>query len=155
MIFLPKLERILLTFWVGGLWVIGYVAAPTLFAMLDDRHLAGELAGRLFQIIHIIGLFCAALLWISLLAQRRRRALHEWRCWLLIVMAILMAVGLFVLQPMIADLKVQGEMIEGSALARQFGRLHGLASILYLLTSLSGLVLVAQGFRKSTNSISS
>ena len=60
-------ERILLTLWVGGLWAIGYIAAPTLFAMLDDRKLAGALAGQMFHIISYIGLVCGTLLFISLL----------------------------------------------------------------------------------------
>ena len=39
------LERILITFWVGAIWVVGYVVAPTLFAMLE-RSVAGDVAGR-------------------------------------------------------------------------------------------------------------
>ncbi|MCK5382667.1 MAG: DUF4149 domain-containing protein, partial [Gammaproteobacteria bacterium] len=34
---IPSLERILLTLWVGSLWVVGFVVAPVLFAELDDR----------------------------------------------------------------------------------------------------------------------
>ena len=41
-------DRILLTLWVGSLWAIGYIAAPTLFATLEDRALAGTLAGAMF-----------------------------------------------------------------------------------------------------------
>ena len=42
---IPSLERILLTLWVGSLWVVGFVVAPVLFAELDDRALAGSTAG--------------------------------------------------------------------------------------------------------------
>ena len=38
-------ERFLLTLWVGGLWIIGYLVTPVLFKTLDNRQLAGELAG--------------------------------------------------------------------------------------------------------------
>ena len=38
----------LLVLWIGGMWAIGYVAAPVLFANLGDKQLAGMLAGRLF-----------------------------------------------------------------------------------------------------------
>jgi hypothetical protein len=37
-----------LTLWVGGFWAIGYLAAPMLFYNLDDRMLAGMLAGKMF-----------------------------------------------------------------------------------------------------------
>ena len=45
-----------LTLWVGGLWAIGYLVAPTLFATLADRQLAAMLAGKLFILIGWVGL---------------------------------------------------------------------------------------------------
>ena len=42
MTYLAFAQRILLTAWVGGLWAIGYIAAPTLFATLDDRAMADK-----------------------------------------------------------------------------------------------------------------
>ena len=58
-------ERILLTLWVGGMWIVGPVVTPTLFKMLDDRVLAGTVAGQLFTIMSFIGLFCGAMLLLS------------------------------------------------------------------------------------------
>lgn len=133
-------ERILLTLWVGGLWAIGYIAAPTLFANLNDRQLAGALAGQMFHIISYIGLVCGVLLLASVL----KRAGLQWRAWVLIIMLVLVATGEFVLQPMMESLKLQG-LIEGSEAKKQFGMLHGVASIIYLMESLLGLVLVATG----------
>ena len=52
-----------LTLWVGGLWTMGYLVAPTLFRSLSsDRPLAGRLAGQLFELIGWVGLGCAAYL---------------------------------------------------------------------------------------------
>ena len=133
-------ERILLTLWVGGLWAIGYVAAPTLFAILDDRQLAGALAGQMFHIISYIGLASGILLLASVL----KRTGLEWRAWVLIIMLVLVATGEFVLQPMMESLKLQG-LIEGSEAKKQFGMLHGVASVIYLVESLLGLALVAGG----------
>jgi hypothetical protein len=137
-------ERILLTAWVGGLWAIGYLAAPVLFKILDDRRLAGELAGQMFKIIAIVGLICGSVLLISALIRNGARWLRSWRGVALIVMLALVAIGLFVLQPMIQDVKALG-LIEGSTQMRRFGMLHGISSLLYLLTSVCGLVLVASG----------
>ncbi|WP_455222551.1 DUF4149 domain-containing protein [Kaarinaea lacus] len=133
-------ERILLTLWVGGLWAIGYIAAPTLFALLDERQLAGALAGQMFHIISYIGLVCGLLLLVSVL----KRAGLQWRVWVLIFMLVLVTTGEFVLQPMMESLKLQG-LVEGSAAKKQFGILHGVASIIYLVESLLGLALVAAG----------
>jgi len=38
------------------MWSIGYIVAPTLFGMLGDRTLAGNVAGRLFSIVGWIGI---------------------------------------------------------------------------------------------------
>ncbi|PKM46167.1 MAG: DUF4149 domain-containing protein [Gammaproteobacteria bacterium HGW-Gammaproteobacteria-1] len=139
-------ERLLLTLWVGALWAIGYLAVPILFAMLDDRMLAGQLAGRMFTLVSFLGLFCGGLLLLGTLFRLGKGALRNGRAWLLLVMLLLVAVGEFGLQPLMAQLKVQG-LIEGSAQAVQFARLHGIASVLYLINSLCGLLLVAAGER--------
>lgn len=138
------LQRIALTAWVGGLWAIGYLAAPVLFKVLDDRRLAGELAGNMFKLIAIVGLVCGAILLVTTIARHGGAWLRTWRAWVLLMMIVLVAVGMFVLQPMIQDVKAQG-LVDGSDAKRLFGMLHGVSSILYLVTSLGGLVLVVAG----------
>lgn len=131
-------ERLLLTLWVGALWSIGYLAVPTLFASLDDRVLAGMLAGRMFSVLSYLGLVCGVLL---LAGHWWRQRCLGWRGALLCVMLVLVAVGEFWLQPLMAQLKAQG-IVVGSATAAEFARLHGVASILYLFNSVLGLALV-------------
>ncbi len=144
--FLEGIERVTLTAWVGGLWATGYLAAPVLFKVLDDRRLAGELAGHMFKIIAVVGLVCGAILLGLAIAQSGARWLRSWRGVTLLVMIVLVAVGLLVLQPMIQDVKAQG-LMEGSDAARRFGMLHGVSSLLYLVTSVCGLALVGAGLR--------
>ncbi len=142
--FFQATEQVILTAWVGGLWAIGYLAAPVLFKVLDDRRMAGELAGQMFKIIAIVGLVCGVVLLIAALQRHGAKWLRAWRVWTLVVMLVLVAIGLFVLQPMIQDVKALG-LVEGSEQARRFGMLHGMSSLLYLLTSVGGLALVACG----------
>ena len=130
-------ERILLTLWVGSLWVAGFLVAPTLFAVLDDRALAGTVAGSLFTKVSYIGLLCGGVL---LLLNRILKRGMRWRLWVLLTMLVLVVAGQFVLTPMIAELRVQG--LTDTA---RFGQLHGLAGSLYLVTSILGLALVAAG----------
>ena len=137
-------ERVLLTAWVGGLWSIGYIAAPTLFAVLDDRKLAGQLAGEMFHIINWLGITCGILLSLIVLKRYSRC----WQLWVLLLMLLLVINNEFLLQPMMAELKAQG-LIEGSEAKSRFGMLHGISSSAYLLTSILGLVLVGLGFQKS------
>ena len=44
---------IAITLWVGGLWAIGYIAAPVLFSSLGDRQLAVNERGQWVFVIRI------------------------------------------------------------------------------------------------------
>jgi hypothetical protein len=129
-------ERVLLTLWVGGLWAIGYMVAPALFATLEDRALAGNLAGLMFEIIAWTGMACAPVLLIINQIRYPQRRLN-WRMLVLLAMLLLVMLGQFVLAPMMADLRAAGQ-----AGAAAFARLHGIASLVYLANSVLGLVLV-------------
>jgi MFS family permease len=133
-------ERILLTLWVGGLWAIGYITTPTLFSMIDDKAIAGNIAGQMFHIMSYIGLVCGSLLLVSVFQRNR----FQWRAWLIVVMLALVASSEFILQPMMEALKLQG-LVEGSPTKKQFGILHGTASTIYLVVSICGLSLVMFG----------
>lgn len=139
-------ERSILTLWVGGLWVAGYVVAPSLFTSLDDRLLAGQLAGQVFRLMSYIGLLAGSVLLASLLLRVGSAWLREWRFWVLVTMLALVSIGAFVIQPMMVELKAGG-IIPGSEQAAAFGRMHGISSILFMVTSLLGLSLVAVGLR--------
>lgn len=139
-------ERLLLTLWVGSLWAIGYLAAPTLFAVLDDRALAGTLAGHMFRAVSIITIVACIALLLLMTVRDGWRALRGWRALVLGSAAAITAVSLFVLQPAIHELRAQG-FAPGTEQAAQFGKMHGLSSALYLIVSVLGLSLVAAGPR--------
>lgn len=141
---LPALERILLTAWVGSLWVTGFMVAPVLFVSLDDRALAGTLAGALFGLTAWLGLVCGLLL---LFIERARGCPAGWRTGVLLAMLVLVAAGQFGLAPVIAGLREAG-LVD----TPRFGQLHGLASLLFLVNALAGLVLVAAGPAQSAAS---
>ena len=115
----------------------GFLVAPTLFALLDDRALAGTIAGNLFTRVSYIGFLCGS--GLLLLNQLLKRGVG-WRLWVMITMLVLVVMIQFGLAPMLAELRIQG--LSGSV---RFGQLHGLAGGLYLLTSILGMVLVAAG----------
>ncbi len=144
--FLSAGENILLTLWVGGLWITGYLVVPALFATLDDRMLAGDLAGSVFSLMSWVGLACGGLLLLGVLLRERGRSPRAWRLWVLATMLAIVAIGLFVLQPQMQALKAQG-IGPGSVQAVEFGRLHGVSSVLFLINSILGLLLVGAGMR--------
>lgn len=133
-----------ITLWVGGLWAIGYLAAPVLFASLGDRQLAGQVAGKLFALVGWIGLGCAVYLLVFLVARAGGRVVRQGLFWLVLVMALLTAASQFGIQPLMAQLKADAlprEVME-SVLRDRFAAWHGISSILYLVQSLLGLWLV-------------
>lgn len=133
-------EKILLTIWVGGMWAIGYIVAPVLFKMLD-KPVAGIVAGQLFTIVSYVGLFSAVILIVNILMQHGFN-FRFWQLWTLIGMLCVIAIGQFIIQPMMVELKMMGLIAENKI---QFGRLHGMASVLFLINSLAGLALVIAG----------
>lgn len=138
------LYRVVVTLWVGGLWAIGYLAAPVLFAGLGDRQLAGVVAGKLFALVAAIGLGAAGYLLLFLLVRWRGQFFRRAVFWLVLVMAAMAAAQLFGIQPLMAQLKADAlprEVME-SVLRDRFAAWHGIASILYLVQSLLGLWVV-------------
>ena len=133
-----------ITLWVGGLWAIGYMAAPVLFASLGDRQLAGMVAGKLFALISWVGLGSAAWLLIFLGARWRGQVVKRAVFWLVVLMALMTSASQFGIQPLMAQLKLDAmprEVME-SVLRDRFAAWHGISSILYLVQSLLGLWLV-------------
>jgi hypothetical protein len=139
---LAAFERVLLTLWVGGLWVSGFIVAPMLFAGLESRALAGTLAGSLFSIMSYIGVVCGTLL-LAFAWQRRKHQAVRWPLWVIMMMLVLVILGEFVLAPMITQLRGAG-LVD----TPRFGQLHGLAAVLFMINCVLGLVLVAAAGRR-------
>lgn len=144
----PSLQQLLLlvaTLWVGSLWTIGYVVAPTLFATLAERSMAGTIAGALFRVEAWLSLACALIMLVLILAKRD--AVGRQRTTLLrviIAMATCTLIGVFGLQPMMAALREAGGANGGmTADARTyFGVLHGVAAAVFFAQSMLGIGLM-------------
>lgn len=141
-----RARLLIATLWAGSLWTVGYLVAPTLFATLSDRVLAGTIAGRLFRIEAWLSVVCAlALILLARLTQpgedvRARRQLLV----LAIGMLACTLVGFFGVQPFMANLREAagpGGVMDSDAKAT-FAILHGVSSVLYLIQSLLGVALV-------------
>jgi hypothetical protein len=131
---LPRLTAVLLTLWAGSLWTICGLVAPTLFALLPDRHSAGELAAAFFRIEAIAGcVLGGALVAIGItrggpLARRRIRG------WLAFTAGAPL-VSEVVVGPLMDSARQAGDM-------SRFGMLHGVAALLFFGACAGALVLV-------------
>ena len=142
--FWDGLAGTLLVLWIGGMWAIGYLAAPVLFAALDDKQLAGNLAGRLFDWMAWIGIAAAAYLLVYRIARDGGVALKPLFFWIVALMLALILAAQFGVQPILQGLKDQAmpQAVMQSVFADRFRHWHGVSSILYLIQSALGLVLV-------------
>lgn len=142
--FWDGLAGVLLVLWIGGLWAIGYVAAPALFASLDDKQLAGNLAGRLFELGAWIGIVAAVYLLVYRIARDGGAALKTLFFWVVALMLALTAASHFGIAPLLQSLKDQAmpQAVMQSVFADRFARWHGVSSIVYLIQSALALLLV-------------
>jgi hypothetical protein len=142
--FTDGFHALAVTAWVGALWAIGLLAAPTLFAALPDRDIAGLVAGRMFLYVAVLGFVCGAYLLLFRLVRFGGDAFRQGLFWVVLAMVLLSAVGEFAVQPMLAALKDQAlpRQVMESVFRDRFAVWHGLASLVYLIQCGLGLVLV-------------
>ena len=142
---LSRLRILVATLWAGSLWTIGFVVAPTLFATLSDRVLAGNIAGSLFRVEAWLSIACAVLLLALLqwapgaLEPKRRRLLGA----LVLSMLVCALVSHFGITPLMSELKAQAPSgIMDDALRSRFGMLHGVSTLVFAVQSLLAGVLI-------------
>ena len=133
-----------LTLWIGGLWAIGYIVAPTLFYSVADRTLAGMLAGKLFTLIAYVGIGCAVYLLLFRLVRFGAASFKHGIFWIVLCLLLLTLAGEFGVQPILAGLKDQAlpKGVMESVFRGRFAAWHGVASVLYLIESVLGILLV-------------
>ena len=140
------LQSIAITLWVGALWTIGLIVAPTLFHTLTDRSQAGVLAGHFFTVVAYIGLGCGAYLLLFRMARFGAHVFRQLFFWVVLLTVALAAAGQFGLQPILAGLKQQALPAEvmDSIFRNRFAAWHGVSSVLYLIECVLGLIMVLQ-----------
>ena len=146
---LERLYALLLALWVGAQCTVGYLVAPALFALLPDRMQAGTIVGYLFERLGWSGLVALLVLLVirSVLDRGASAPPPRWVRIALVAMLALTATGHLLVRPWIVSVRAQIHAAGGfercdPALVAQFGRLHGLSSVLYLLGSLLGIALL-------------
>ncbi|MCW8844627.1 MAG: DUF4149 domain-containing protein [Gammaproteobacteria bacterium] len=134
------LKRLVLTVWLGMIWSVGYLAAPILFETLDDRALAGLVAGKLFTTVAWVSLVAGPIMAFLIMAtgERSRRRSLKLICVLLVMLSMVSVHWIFT--PM-----MEGARLPDGTPGESFLMIHGASSVVYLLGSLIGLVLLWPG----------
>ena len=158
MVLLRVASLMALAIWVGGLAVLGFVAAPAIFGALTAQDATGgrAAAGAVFGAVlgrfqywtWIIGAVLIVLLVLRALIGPRPRRL-SWRVGLVVAMLGLSLATAFVFSPRIDAIR-QATAASGSIAAlpdtdprkAEFGRLHAFSNVAMLLTLLLGAGLI-------------
>jgi tellurite resistance protein TehA-like permease len=145
-----------LSLWIGGLGILGGIAAPVMFATLQEqdpvggRETAGVVFGVIFQHFQSVSWICGGAL-LALFGVRaalgpRPRRLAV-RVWILVAMLGVSIATSVWLVPRIDRIRNSAPGIIASLPADdprriEFGRLHGLSNGLMLVTLAGGLLLL-------------
>jgi hypothetical protein len=149
MIFLRFVHLFAFIFWYGTLLYFTFIQAPVLFKTLP-RQLFGEVQSHLFPPYYLISYICGAVLVATyhLLHPLKDYAAQD--CVKITALCLMLlfslAQGLWI-GPKVAQLRVERLAAEEAkapaqveALSKQFGKAHGISSLLNLVVILSGTV---------------
>ena len=141
--------------WIGGLAVLGGVAAPAVFAVLQlhdpvaGRTLAGEVFGnvlwRFQHVLWITGGLQLVLLGVrAAIGPRPRR--FQWQMGLMVAMLAATSYSALVVSPRIDAIRTStsttiAALPDDSPVKREFGRLHGVSNGLLALAFAGALAM--------------
>lgn len=145
-----------LTLWVGGLLVLGLIAAPSIFdvtaarGIADGRVVAGAIFGEALRRFHLLSYGCGLFLFATLIARTvlgPRPVKLAVRLGILIVMLAAAGYSGMVVTSEIdalrSDIGVAPSSLPDDDPRRvAFGRLHALSTALQFIPALGGLVLM-------------
>jgi hypothetical protein len=143
-----------LTLWVGGLLVLGGIAAPSIFdvaaQLAGDRGLAGAIFGETLRRFHLVTYLCGLVLLGTLLMRGvlgPRPVMFALRLGVAFLMLVASAYSGVIVSGQIsrAQAAIGGapsSLPDGDPRRAAFGRLHALSTGLQLVPVLGGLFLI-------------
>jgi hypothetical protein len=122
---------LVLSAWAGSLWTVCGVVAPSLFNVLPDRHLAGQVAGYFFRLESWLGVALGSIAWLLM-----KRIAKTTRTDYVLLLATIIA-------PLISEVGLRPMMDTARAAAdmSRFGILHGVSALLFAIACVTALSL--------------
>lgn len=156
MVLLRYLYILALVLWLGGTVVAGGVVAPSIFGVLETwnpaegRMLAGQVFGEVLQRLYWLAYAMGGVMFVTLTLHRllgARPLKYGIRTSILAAMLALTLYADYQIGPQIRTIqaRVSGPVSmlpAGDPIRAEFGRLHGLSTILMSLTVVGGLALL-------------
>jgi hypothetical protein len=144
-------------FWYGTLLYFTFVQAPLLFKTLP-RQLFGEVQSHLFPAYYWISYICGALLVVTFHLLHPLKNYVPQDCVKITALCLMLLFSLgqgLWAGPKVAQLRVERQAAEDAkdsaraeSLTREFGKAHGISSLLNLVVIVSGTVYLVYWFRE-------
>ena len=134
-------RRLLLALWAGLLVSVGALLAPTLFAILANRIVAGRIAAELFRRTTLLSIVLALLIIALGWAEAPVRGVG--RRLLPLAPAALLALSEFGVRPFLEAAR----QADGPA-STAFVAWHGVSAVIFLLAMLSAIGLLVEELRR-------
>lgn len=158
--FLANFRALLIGLWLGAACFFSFAVAPSAFAVLENRELAGSIVSRTLMIVNLSGLAISLLLLLSSFIRRPNLApIWVWtERVLLVLLALACAVGQFVIALWMSFVRQQAgkpleELAPDDALRIQFNNLHQYSVWLLMGAMIAALVLFFLIGRKSDKNV--
>ena len=141
---LPAARVLVAALWAGALWVLGYIAAPAVFAAVPST-VAGDVVAQLLKRLGWVSIACAVLMfvlvrWSQDLDAGRKRFLN-----LLVLAMLACALVMWAgLQPAMAQMRELAGPggVRTSPYWTQFAVMHGVSQLFHVIESVLAAVLV-------------
>lgn len=134
----PRLIAVVLTFWAGSLWTVCVLVAPSLFTVIPERQLAGQLAARLFHAEAVFGAVAGVLLlgaWAARQLPPASPSRPRILAWLIVVTAVAPLISALGLGPLLDAARAAEDEV-------RFRILHGSMMLLFAIACASALAMV-------------
>ena len=159
--FFANLRAFLVALWLGAAIFFSFAVAPSVFAVLDSREMAGSVVNRTLAIINYSGLIISLILLASSFISRQN--IGRIRFWveqvLTLILTIACGIGQFVIGAKLHDIREQiGRPIDEVAiddpLRVAFNNLHEYSVMVLSMAMISAIIiffLLAQRANKTEN----
>ncbi len=145
---LKYINLLMLITWLGGIIFFSFIGAPAIFNTLS-RDLAGQVVGAIFPKYWILGYAGSLILFCTffLIARDHMTVMKPALIVLLLLIPLSFSHGLVVGKKAASikkEIRETGDEAKAEVLRKSFGRVHGISSLLNIITLLLLLVYLYQ-----------
>ena len=139
---IQQFNKIAMTFWLGGSWMLILVILPIIFKTLDQIT-ASSITGQILSINAYIGIVALLIALVEVMVNHKLLLIKTKTFWYITIMAFTLLINHFAILPVIHNLKQKLSLVVHQVIATQsnvFDFWHSLSVVLYAITCIVGIL---------------